>query len=208
MQAMSLLPRLALRIGIVLTLGGVAVNIAKPQAKSHITAPCSDVLVFGDQPISAQPKNIQMAIRAAIRPDIHAIVNDPGMGMIDAKVDSVPLNVVKIPRAVNAGSLFIVSWDDGSFGVNGAVWIVEMTPHGARNITQSRASQLRGFSPGGFGVASISPANERYPELMFASKGFKTGGGAEAEETCVRRVGANYQDVSCPTTCHQALNAR
>ena len=73
-------------------------NIATPQAKPHITAPCSDVLVFSDQPISAQPKNIQMAIRAAIRPDIHAIVNDPGMGMIDTKVDSVPLDVVKIPR--------------------------------------------------------------------------------------------------------------
>jgi hypothetical protein len=62
-----------------------------------------------------------------------------------------------------------------------------MTQHGARNITQTRASQLRGFSLGGFGVTSLSPATERHLELMFASKGYKAGGGAEAEETCVQR---------------------
>jgi hypothetical protein len=38
-------------------------------------------------------------------------------------------------------------------------------------------------------VRKYSPGTEQYPEVMIASKGFKAGGGAEAEASCLHKVG-------------------
>ena len=43
---------------------------------------------------------------------------------------------------------------------------------------------------------------------MIASKGFKTGGGAEAENLCMGKRGPYYEQVACPATCHHNLNSR
>ncbi len=144
----------------------------------------------------------------AVQPSIQAIVNNKATGMEGTAVEGVPLRAVRITRGTTDSTLYVVSWDDRSFGVNGAIWIVELTSKGARNLTQLRHDQSHGYSLGGFGFEVLSPKSEVYPEIMIASSGFKDGGGAEAEDMCFRKSGKYYENTVCPVTCHKTLNSR
>jgi hypothetical protein len=64
-----------------------------------------------------------------------------------------------------------------------------------RNLVISIPGKAKGFSLGGFGVEVLSAYTEQYPEVLIASSGFKDGGGAEAEDTCVRKRGSHYEPV-------------
>jgi hypothetical protein len=102
----------------------------------------------------------------------------------------------------------MVSWEDSSFGVNGAVWIVELAGEGARNLVPVENKRSPGFALGGFGFTVLSSSSSAYPEIMIASSGFKDGGGAEAEATCVRKGTQYYETTACPVGCKEALNNR
>lgn len=181
---------------------------ARPLGTYSQHVPCADVTVLREDTFATLPKSSQQAIWYAVRPSIQAIVDDKGMGVEGTVVSSVPLSAVRFSRGSRGNALYIVSWDNKSFGVNRAIWVVELTPTGAKNLVPLRRGQSSGYSLGGFGFEVLSPKTERYPELLIASKGFKDGGGAEAEGVCLRKTGEYYEDVECPVTCHANLNSR
>lgn len=175
---------------------------------SDPAAPCANVTMLSAGDFSALPIAARQRIRAAVRPSVEAIVSDKGMGMEGTDVDKVPLSAVQIGQGENASALYIVSWDDRSFGVNGTVWIVEVTRTGAKNLVRLGGERAAGYTLGGFGFEVLSPRSEPYPEIMIASSGFKDGGGAEAEAVCIRKKLKWYEDVACPVSCHKNLNER
>jgi hypothetical protein len=197
--------RLAFILCILAVLNKDVASAKVPSSLTGIT-PCANVTLLNQRTMRTLPSRVQSAIRIAVRPGIQAIVSDKGMGMESTVQENVPLNAIQIGRGTLDGTLYIVSWDDSSFGVNGAIWIVEVTSKGAKNLMQLRNSQSSAYSLGGFGFEVLSPRLKAYPEVMIASSGFKEGGGAEAEEVCVRKTGDYYKKMACPVTCHEALN--
>jgi hypothetical protein len=155
-------------------------------------------------PFSQLPGGIQSALRQAVKPGLTAIIHDPSMGMGDAAPDTIPLNAIEVSRSAGPNVLFIVAWDDKTFGVNGFNWIIEITPKDAFNLLSPHASTVAG----GFGVDVLGFHAERYPELMIASKGYAQGGGREAEAGCFQKIGRFYEATSCPESCQDELNDR
>jgi hypothetical protein len=185
----------------------IAVNssgLAQPQDSLDATSPCSQVLVSGSQPLSNLPARVQTAIKKAVGPGVQGIIHDPGMGMSDTNPETVPLNAIEIARPSKSSVLYFVTWGDSSFGVNAFNWLVEVRPDGAVSLLSPGAQKLSG----GFGVGVLSPDMNGYPDVVIASKGFKEGGGAEAEEICLRKTGNHYDQMACPAMCHRNLNAR
>jgi hypothetical protein len=174
---------------------------------SPLKAPCTDVQSLREHPLVNLPQKIQSAIRTAVRPSVQTIVDDKAMGLENTKASDVPLNAIQIGEPRRGDLLYAVSWNDSSFGVNGAIWIVEVSPRHANNLVASKG-RTNGFGLGGFGVEVFSAHTDAYPEVLIASSGFKDGGGAEAEDTCVAKRGSYYERVPCPATCHKNLNAR
>lgn len=173
------------------------------QAATESAPPCENARQLSSHPLSELPPHIQSILRQAVRPRLQAIISDPGMGMSDAVAETVPLNVSEIARTAGPNVLYMVSWDDRSFGINGLNWIVELTPNGAASLLSAHASSLAG----GYGVEVLGTQEERYPELMIASKGYAQGGGAEAEAGCFRKAGHFYESTSCPASCQDELNS-
>lgn len=164
---------------------------------------CSKIIVPNQHTFPALPPSVQQEIRSAVKPDVLATIHDPGMG-IDTKWSEVQLDAVKIG---NSGSkLYAVFWRDKQFGVNGAIWIVEVTATGARNLSDSHHGPMGSAS--GFGIGTLPSSSDQYPKIVVASKGYKTGGGAEAEATCLRKIGDFYEPQPCPATCKENLNSR
>ena len=153
--------------------------------------PCANVTMLTSGYLSALPQSSQNTVRMAVQPSIQAIVNNKVTGMEGTAIEVVPLRAIRITQGTTDSTLYVVSWDDRSFGVNGAIWIVELTPKGARNLTQLGHHQSHGYSLGCFGFEVLSPKAEVYPKIMIASSGFKDSGGAEAEDMCLRKSG-NY----------------
>ncbi len=182
-------------------------NIALGQDHAGAEKPCSYIEDLLGNPLRKLPKQTQSAMKEAIRPAFEVIAHDPGMGLENAEIDTAELNALPITKPTASGTLYVVAWDDHSFGVNGFNWIVEVTSHGARNLMPPPAPDLRVLS-GGFGVGVLAQRTARYPEVVFASKGFAAGGGAEAESVCFHKAGSFYQPFSCPATCQPNLNAR
>ncbi len=172
------------------------------QATTESGPPCENARQLSSHSLSELPPNIQSILRQAVRPRLQAIISDPGMGMSDAASETVPLNASEIARTAGPNVLYIVSWDDRSFGVNGLNWIVELTPNGATSLLSAHATSLAA----GYGVEVLGTQKERYPELMIASKGYAQGGGAEAEAGCFRKAGHFYESTSCPASCQDELN--
>jgi hypothetical protein len=165
---------------------------------------CSEVSMFDEHPITSLPVSVHRRIREALHIDILAIVHDPGMG-IDTKWPDVKLDAIQILQYPTGGGLYAVHWGHPQFGVNGFVWIVELEKNRARNI--GPASKTAG-SFSGWGMQVLPASDDGYPELMFASKGYHEGGGAEAEAVCARKTGSTYNFAACPVGCFDQLNAR
>jgi hypothetical protein len=122
---------------------------------------------------------------------------------LEEEADSVVLDAVPLAKTRD-GALYAVSWNEPSFGVGGAVWLVEATRDRASNLTPSGAASSAIF---GYGIVVLSRAPTIYPELVIVSKGFKAEGGpAEAEESCVKKQGSLYRPTQCPAACHRNLN--
>ena len=178
------------------------------QSNSQVNATCSKVNNLSGNPLSRLPKQTQAEIKKSIAVDFRTIAHDPGMGLENVDIDTAELNAVPITSSSASGRLYVVAWDDRSFGVNGFNWVVDVTPSGARSLMHPLTPSPKRWFSGGFGVEVLDGKNARYPEVMFASKGFAVGGGAEAEVACFHKVGSFYESLSCPATCHQTLNAR
>ncbi len=137
-----------------------------------------------------------------MRAKLQQILHDPGMGMRDAVMEKIPLNAIEIARTSKDDALYVVAWDDPSFGVNGFNWIVEVKPAGAALLLSDPALSVAG----GFGVTVLGSEKEKYPEIMIASKGFAEGGGSLAEAGCFQKGGRFYENTSCPVSCQDELN--
>jgi hypothetical protein len=180
-----------------------ATALAQSLPHTSGNAPCADMTVLDSRPLTSLPQRTQEQIRTAVKPAVEAIVRDPGMGLQDRKVDEIALNAFPVAKDSDS-ELYAVSWNDRSFGVNEPVWLVELKLNGAKNLLH----ETRAFSLWGFGIAVLSTSETGHPEVMIASKGFKTGGGAEAENLCMEKRGLYYEQVACPATCHHNLNSR
>ena len=183
-------------------------NAALCQSHSGDDGDCSHINNLSGHPLSHLPRRVQTAVKTAIRPGFETIVHDKAMGMESATMDIAKLNALPITEPTASRTLYVVAWDDDSFGVNGFNWVVEVTPHGARNLTPPLAPDLRDFSSGGFGVGVLGQQTSRYPEIVIASKGFAPGRGAETEGMCLHKAGSFYQPLACPVGCGRNLNAR
>jgi hypothetical protein len=176
-------------------------------AKSE--AMCSNVTMLDSKPLSAFLVNVRTEIRKALKPDILAFAKATGIDTEEGfDLQKVTLDAIEVPITTRKSKLYIVHWGEALFGVNGAIWIVEMNSHGAQNLIAPDEGTDRGRSFGGWGMHVLSDASGPYPELMFASKGYHTGGRAEAEAECVRKIGVFYKSVACPVECFDNLNNR
>jgi hypothetical protein len=174
------------------------------ESSSH---PCSDVTMFGSAPLSALPQPIEKAIRTALKPSILAVAKITGADMdADFQPETIKVDALLVAKTGGSRGLYVIHWGSALFGVNGFVWIVEVNARGARNLVDPQWDKEHGF--GGFGMEVISRKNKRYPELMFAGKGYAEGGGGEAEAGCARKVGSFYEYAPCPVDCYRNLNAR
>jgi hypothetical protein len=172
------------------------------QVKARSAFTCEHVVLLGAHPISEVPKHTQTILRRAVRSKVQAIIHDPGMAMSDTVLEKVPLKAIEIARTSKYDALYVVAWDDDSFGVNGFNWIVEAGPGGGVNLLSDHASSVAG----GFGVKVLGTEKEKYPEIMIASKGFAEGGGAMAAAGCFQKIGQLYEITPCPASCQDGLN--
>ena len=127
---------------------------------------------------------------------------------MEIKPDDARLYAIEIPHRKSIGRLYAVSWNNPLFGVNAPIWIVEVEADRAHEIQlgPSPGSKEAWFS--GWAMEVLPPFDKPYPDLMFASKGYRSGGGAEAEAVCVARQGSGYTEIACPPGCFERLNAR
>ena len=148
---------------------------------------CTSVTILRRSDISSLPLSTSALLREAVQPSLQAIVSDKAMGLEGTDTRRVPLKAVLVGAVAQRHALYMVSWEDSSFGVNGTIWIVELTEEGARNLVPLQNKRSSGFELGGFGFNVLASSRDAYPEIMIASSGFKDGGGAETEATCVRK---------------------
>ena len=177
-------------------------DIATAQTNAKSAASCKDILLLSAHPLSDAPGATQAILRRAVRSKLKAIINDPAMGMSGAVLEKVPLQAIEIARTSKYDALYIVAWEDDSFGVNGFNWVVEVKPGGAVTLLSDHASSVAG----GFGVKVLGTEKEKYPEIMIASKEFAEGGGAMAEAGCFQKFGHSYESTPCPASCQDELN--
>ena len=172
--------------------------------------PCSDVKVLEDSPpLGSLPSSIQKEILSALKPSILSFAKATAENLEeDFRLHKIKLDTLRISETDDSGTLYIVSWGLAEFGANGAVWIVEVNSHGARNLIAPDDETIGPRSFSGWGVQILSQQDKHYPEFMFASKGFVQGGGAEVEANCARMVAGFYKLVPCPADCFRNLNAR
>jgi hypothetical protein len=186
--------------------------ILHAETKGQMHAPvasqlCSEVIIFDSHPLSTLAVSVRRKIREAVKFDVLAILHDPGMGL-EMKWQDVKLDAVQISHDMKGDSLYAVHWGIPQFGVNGAVWIVELEANQVRNIGPRTGTRSSGWSLSGWGMQVLSTSDKRYPDLMFASKGFRGGGGSEAEAVCAQKAGSTYTSVACPAGCFDQLNSR
>ena len=134
---------------VVLLLACFAPNTALCQHRILTEPPCSRIKSLFGNPLSRLPMQTQSALKKAIRPGFETIVHDRAMGMEGAAIDTAELNVLTLTKPSATQTLYVVAWDDHSFGVNGFNWMVEVTRHDARNLTPPLAPDLKGFASGG-----------------------------------------------------------
>lgn len=194
-----------------LLLGMLFVRVAPAQGltDSEAAVACGRITAFDPRSQWARlPKRTRVMLRRATLPRVEAIVADPGMGLMGVAVDRVPLAAVEVGRLRKGVALYAVSWRERTFGVNGAVWLVEVARGGAIDRTPKAAADRAPVGVSGFGVAVLPTRDVGYPELVTASKGYKAGGGSEAEADCWREVGSRYREMVCPARCQEMLNQR
>ena len=190
------------------TLIAVAHASAAPYGQPEEGRSCINVTMLRSGDLDSFPPSTSGLLRKAVQPGLQAIVSNKAMGLEDTDIKRVPLRAILIGAVAQHSTLYMVSWEDSSFGVNGAIWIVELANEGARNLTPLRNNRSSGFELGGFGLSVLASSSSIYPEIMIASSGFKDGGGAEAEATCVRKGAQHYETTACPVGCQEALNKR
>jgi hypothetical protein len=168
-------------------------------------ASCSQISVF-DRSLASLPHGVQQGIRDTLRPSINSIIHDPGMGIDDVGWRDAKLYAIQVRDDTMGNGLYAVSWEHPQFKVNSAIWIVEVKKNGARTIGPPAARTIGSFN--GWGMHVFPGSNDGYPELMFAEKGYRQSGGAEAQPLCTRKLGRTYAPVACPTDCAAQLNSR
>jgi hypothetical protein len=183
--------------------------IGNAQIAKKIVAPCSDVTMLDSQPLAALPPLVQDKILSALKPSILTFAKATTNNLEeDFRLHKIKLDALQVSQTDDSGALYVVHWGLAEFGVNGAVWIVEVNSHGARNLITASDETVGVRSFGGWGMQVLSRQDNHYPEIMFASKGFAQDGGAEAEANCAQKVADFYKSVSCPADCFKNLNAR
>jgi len=193
-----------------LYLAAVSLSTGKAQTLARKSAlPCSDVTMLDSQPLTALPPAVQEEILSALKPSILSFAKATADNLDeDLRLHKIHLDALQISQTDPSGALYVVHWGLPEFGVNGAVWIVEVNSHGARNLIAPGNETVGKRSFGGWGMQVLSRQDPHYPQIMLASKGFAQGGGAEAEASCARKVAGFYKLMACPAGCFKNLNAR
>jgi hypothetical protein len=192
-----------------LYLAATSSSTGNAQIAKESRLPCSDVTMLNSQPLSALPPLIQEEILSALKPSILSFAKATADNLEeDFRLHKIKLDALQVSQTDDSGALYVVHWGLSEFGVNGAIWIVEVNSHGARNLIAAGDETVGTGSFGGWGMQVLSRQDNHYPEIMFASKGFAQDGGAEAEGNCARRVAGFYKSVPCPADCLKNLNAR
>src|ERR1700689_1204574 len=166
-----------------LYLAAVSLSTRKAQTLARKSAlPCSDVTMLDSQPLTALPPAVQEEILSALKPSILSFAKATADNLDeDLRLHKIHLDALQISQTDPSGALYVVHWGLPEFGVNGAVWIVEVNSHGARNLIAPGNETVGKRSFGGWGMQVLSRQDPHYPQIMLASKGFAQGGGAEAE---------------------------
>jgi|HubBroStandDraft_1064217.scaffolds.fasta_scaffold88466_2 hypothetical protein len=171
--------------------------------------PCSEVTMLSSQPLSALPSSIQEQILSALKPSILSFAKATAEDLEeDFRLHKIKLDAIQVSQTGESGAVYVVHWGLAEFGVNGAVWIVEVNSQGARNLVASGNQAIGASSFSGWGMQVLSRKDPHYPEIMIASKGFARPGLPEARAECVRKIGSVYKMALCPTHCFRNLNSR
>jgi hypothetical protein len=181
---------------------------AQPGARRDML-PCSNVTMLVAQPQSALPSLLQQQILSALSPSILSFAKATAEDLEeDLRLHKIVLNAIQIPRTGTSEPLYLVHWGLREFGVNEAVWIVEVNAHAARNLIAPGDQRVGKQALSGWGFQVLSVQDEKYPEIMIASKGFTRSGLPEAEAECVRKDANSYRPTPCAADCSRDLNSR
>jgi hypothetical protein len=178
--------------------------------------PCSNVTMLDDtQSMGALAPSTQAAILAALKPSILSFAQATAENLEeDLRLHKIKLGAVLVSRIGESHAVYVIHWRLPEFGVNGAVWIVEVNSHGTRNLVAPEDGVGAGDGIGagsfsGWGMQVLSRRDKHYPEIMFADgKGFAQDGISGAVVVCKRKVGGFYKSVPCPTHCLKNLDWR
>lgn len=171
--------------------------------------PCGNITMLGSQPLSALPFAIQEEILSTLKPSILSFAKATAEDLEeDFRLHKIKLDALQVAQTGDSGALYIVHWGLAEFGVNGAVWIVEVNSHGARNLVAPGEQAIGANSFSGYGAQVLSLKDPHYPEIMIANKSFARPGVPVAQDECVRRTGGLYRPAPCPAHCFRNLNSR
>ena len=185
-------------LALVVMLSCIAHSSAQDSALQTATLhDCSKPLVFGDRRLSTLPYPMQSKIRAAIKSEVQAILQDPSMGLQKRSIPSTAFSIVPLTPAIANNRLLAVSWRDSTFGSDGPIWIVSLNADAATNLTPGHGSLQRW----GFGVKVLSNEAEAYPRILIAGKAR-----LEATSTCLEKTVTGYKPIACSPNCDNQLN--
>jgi hypothetical protein len=171
--------------------------------------PCGNVTTLGSPPLSALPSAIQEEILSALKPSILSFAKATAKDLEeDFRLRRIKLDALQVAQTSDSGALYIVHWGLAEFGVNGAVWIVDVNSSGARNLVAPGEQAIGADSFSGYGAQVLSFKDPHYPEIMIASKSFIHPGAPVAQDECVRRTGGLYRPAPCPAHCFRNLNSK
>jgi hypothetical protein len=163
----------SLAVALCLTAASLSTESAQAVAKRS-SLPCSNVTMLDDaQSMEALAPSIQAAIVAALKPSILSFAQATAENLEeDFRLHKIKLGAVLVSQIGESRAVYAIHWRLPEFGVNGAVWIVEVNSHGARNLVAPEDGIGAG-SFSGWGLQVLSRRDKHYPEIMFADgKGF------------------------------------
>jgi hypothetical protein len=205
----------SLAVALCLTAASLSDGNSQAVAKRS-NLPCSNVTMLDDtQSMEALAPSIQAAILATLKPSILSFAHATAENLEeDFRLHKIKLGVVLVSQIGESRAVYVIHWRLPEFGVNGALWIVEVNSRGARNLVAPEDGVGAGDGIGagsfsGWGMQVLSRRDKHYPEIMFADgKGFAQDGSSGAVVMCKREIGGFYKSVACPTHCLKNLNWR
>lgn len=105
-----------------------------------------------------------------------------------------------IVKSDGQSQIYAVRWSPRIFGHNAAIWVIEVTPNGVRDLI--------GASQSAYAIETNQVVTNQYPEIVFLSSGFpeQGGGGRVAVYNCFEYKDGLYRSGTCRTECEKAMD--